>query len=158
MPRSSRPRTPIDPTAPGRRAVRRSPFPSTLRHAPAILILSASTGLGITLALTADRPIPESEVIDRPVEVTADGYVSSDTCRACHPSEYESWHGSYHRTMTQRATPDTVSADFDGVRVDAVHGSAMQLERREDELWAEFDDPGGRGRTPSAPASGGAWS
>ncbi len=115
------------------------------------MIVSASTGLGIALALTADRPVPESEVADRPVEVTADGYVSSDTCRACHPSEYESWHGSYHRTMTQVATPDTVSADFDGVQVDAVHGSPMQLERREDELWAEFDDPGWEGPDAERP-------
>ena len=29
---------------------------------------------------------------------------SSDACRACHPSEYASWHRSYHRTMTQPAT------------------------------------------------------
>ena len=115
------------------------------------MIVSASTGLGIALALTADRPVPESEVADRPVEVTADGYVSSDTCRACHPSEYESWHGSYHRTMTQVATPDTVSADFDGVRVEAVHGSPMQLERRGDELWAEFDDPGWEGPDAERP-------
>ena len=152
MPRSPRPaRPPSAPTPSAGDSPSRSRDASTVRHAPAILILSASTALGITLALTADRPIPESEVIDRPVEVTADGYVSSDTCRACHPSEYESWHGSYHRTMTQRATPDTVSADFDGVRVEAVHGGPMQLERREDELWAEFDDPGWEGPDDERP-------
>ena len=77
---------------------------------------------------------------------------------ACHPSEYETWHGSYHRTMTQVATPDTVRADFDGVRVDAVHGSPMELERRGDELWAELDDPGWKDPTPNAPGSGGGWS
>ena len=37
-----------------------------LRYSPAILILLGSTGLGIALALTADRPIPESEVADAP--------------------------------------------------------------------------------------------
>jgi len=31
-----------------------------------------------------------------------EGYISSVTCRACHPSQYESWHRTYHRTMTQR--------------------------------------------------------
>jgi len=41
----------------------------------------------------------------RPIEVTGGGYRSSDTCRACHPSQYASWHASYHRTMTQVATP-----------------------------------------------------
>ena len=104
----------LDPRAPGaRRSPRRrletppqrSGAASTVRYAPAILILVVSTGLGVTLALTASRPTPESEVVDRPVQVTGDGYVSSDTCRACHPSEYESWHGSYHRTMDPGCHP-----------------------------------------------------
>lgn len=152
MPRSPRPaRPPSTPAPSAADSPSRSRSASAVRHAPAILILSASTGLGIALALTAERPVPESEVVDRPVQVTADGYVSSDTCRACHPSEYESWHGSYHRTMTQVATPDTVAADFDGVRIDAVHGSPMQLERRGDELWAEFDDPGWEGPDADRP-------
>ena len=151
MPRSPRPRRSSVPAPAAGDSPQRSGAASTVRYAPAILILAVSTGLGVTLALTGSRPIPESEVVDRPVEVTADGYVSSDTCRACHPSEYESWHGSYHRTMTQVATPDTVSADFDGVRVEAVHGSPMQLERRGDELWAEFDDPGWEGPDAERP-------
>ena len=36
--------------------------------------------------------------------------------------QYSTWHGSYHRTMTQVATPETVRADFDGVTVAGVHG------------------------------------
>ena len=44
--------------------------------------------------------------------------------------------------MTQVATPETVVADFDGVLVADVHGEPMRLERRGDELWAEFNDPG----------------
>ena len=31
------------------------------------------------------------------------GYTSSASCRACHPSQYDSWHKSFHRTMTQLA-------------------------------------------------------
>ncbi len=90
-------------------------------------------------------------MVDRPIQVTGDAYVSSDTCRACHPAEYDTWHGSFHRTMTQVATPETVRADFDGVRVDAVHGSPMQLEHRGDALWAEFDDPGWEGPDAERP-------
>ena len=142
MPRSSGLRPASAPAPSTGRARPRPGAPSPLRWLPAVLILLGATGLGVALAVTAKRPIPESEVVDRPVQVTGDGYVSSDTCRACHPSEYETWHGSYHRTMTQVATPDTVSADFDGVTVEAVHGRPMRLERRGDELWAEFDDPG----------------
>src|SRR5215470_12242079 len=82
--------------------------------------------------------LPSRQPPDRPIEVAGDRYVSSRTCRACHPSQYASWHRSYHRTMTQVATPQSVSASFDGVRVDA---GAMTLEQRGVELWAEFDDP-----------------
>jgi len=77
----------------------------------------------------------------RPVQVSEEGYVSSATCRACHPAEYDSWHTSFHRSMTQVATPATVKADFNGTRIADVQGQPMLLERRGDEFWAEFDDP-----------------
>jgi len=97
---------------------------------------------GVFVACGAPRP--GGQPADRPVEVTGDRYVSSRTCRACHPSQYASWHASYHRTMTQVATAQSVAASFDGVRVDA---GAMSLEQHGDQLWAEFDDPDG-GQTP----------
>src|SRR5437899_7030654 len=82
--------------------------------------------------------LPGRQPPDRPIEVASDRYVSSRTCRACHPSQYASWHASYHRTMTQAASRQSVATSFDGVRVDP---GAMTLEQRGDELWAEFDDP-----------------
>lgn len=42
------------------------------------------------------------------------GYATSSTCRECHPSEYASWHHSFHRTMTQLAGRDTIVADWSG--------------------------------------------
>ena len=134
MPRPSRPRPPSDPAPLAADAPRQSRSAPPLRYAPAILILLVSTALGVALVITGSPPAPESEVVDRPVQMTGDGYVSSDTCRACHPAEYESWHGSYHRTMTQVATPDTVRADFDGVQVDAVHGDPMHQGRIQQSL------------------------
>ncbi len=53
----------------------------------------------------------------RPVEAQLDGYVSSSACRSCHAREYASWAASYHRGMTQLATPDTVLGAFDNQRV-----------------------------------------
>jgi hypothetical protein len=97
--------------------------------------------------------LPGRQPPDRPIEVASDRYVSSRTCRACHPSQYASWHASYHRTMTQTATPQSVAAIFDGVRVEA---GAMTLEQRGDQLWAEFNDPDDlRPRTaPPSPLAG----
>src|SRR5262245_8031954 len=95
---------------------------------------------------------PERAIATRPIRVQDDGFVSSEPCRACHPAQYKTWQTSFHRTRPQVATPDTVRSTFDGTIVDAVHGRPMRLERRDRELWAEFDDPdwtGADGRLPA---------
>jgi hypothetical protein len=68
------------------------------------------------------------------------GYVSSDKCRACHPDQYATWHGSYHRTMTQEARPDTVIGGFDNVRLTS-RGLEARLFRVGDGFWANLVDP-----------------
>ncbi len=120
-------------------------------YLPILLLLLASAALGLTAVIARDPAIPEALVADRPIEVDADGYVSSDTCQACHPAEYESWYGSFHRTMTQVATPDTVRADFDNVQVETALGQPMALTHDGDEFWAEFDDPGWEGTPDERP-------
>jgi hypothetical protein len=75
-----------------------------------------------------------------PDAVTDGGFVTSATCKSCHPGEYHSWHHSYHRTMTQPASPETVIGDFDDVSL-SDRGLACKLERRGDEFWIEMDDP-----------------
>ena len=124
---------------------------STPGAAPIAALLAGSVALGVAIAATRDPAVPEASVTHRPIAVSADGYVSSETCQACHPSQYATWYGSFHRTMTQVATPKTVRADFDGVVVDAVPGRPMRLERRGDEFWAEFDDPGWEGLPSERP-------
>jgi predicted CXXCH cytochrome family protein len=69
-----------------------------------------------------------------------DGYVSSDRCEACHPSQYQSWHRSFHRTMTQVASPESVRGRFDSANLE-FGGKSFHLERRGNEFWAELDDP-----------------
>ena len=130
------------------------------------LTLVAILGVACALGLASVRSVRtphETEIMNRPIQVTGDdaadeyesgdGYVSSTACRSCHPSQYESWYGSFHRTMTQVATPDTVQADFDGIVIPDTHthGRAIGLERRGDEFWAEFDDPGWEGPAASQP-------
>jgi Cytochrome c552 len=95
----------------------------------------------IGLASSETPPGPRLAASNRPIQQNEDGYVSSDTCRACHPSEYAAWHASYHRSMTQVASPETVRANFDAVQVDAVHGRPMRLTRDGVRFYAEFDDP-----------------
>ena len=107
--------------------------------------------LGVAAILTSDRRTPEPHIANRPIQTPTDGFVSSSACRSCHPSEYETWYGSFHRTMTQVATTHTVLTDFDGVDVAGVHGDPMRLERRGREFWAEFNDPGSEGPESGRP-------
>lgn len=67
-------------------------------------------------------------------------FTGSTACRACHPDQYASWHQSYHRTMTQLASPETIRGKFD--RVDLTfEGDVYHLERRGDEFWVDMVDP-----------------
>ncbi len=68
------------------------------------------------------------------------GYVSSDRCASCHTQEYESWHQSFHRTMTQWAQPDTVHADFDNVHL-SLNGKTYNLSRQDDQFWVDLENP-----------------
>ena len=74
-----------------------------------------------------------------PAEVHEGGYVSSETCRACHPQQYDTWHASYHRTMTRIATPETVKGDFDH-RTVTTKGMEFRLDRTGDEFWIETEE------------------
>jgi hypothetical protein len=67
-------------------------------------------------------------------------YASSESCRACHPDQYASWHHSYHRTMTQLPSAQSVRGDFENVTLEYA-GDTYHLERNGDEFWVEMVDP-----------------
>ena len=74
--------------------------------------------LGAMLCSTAgflfyERELPVPEGAIPKVDRTGD-YVSADTCKKCHPGAHASWHDTFHRTMTQVVSPETVAGDFDG--------------------------------------------
>jgi hypothetical protein len=106
-----------------------------------VTVFAVSIGVSWRLA-SNDSPTGVAEVdTNRPRQALADGYVSSNACEGCHFREYKSWWTSYHRTMTQVASPETVAASFNHVEVTAVRGRSMHLERRDQEFRATFDDP-----------------
>jgi hypothetical protein len=114
-------------------------------------LLFFSSSLAWSIATSRRAHPPEASIGYRPIQMLEDGYVSSQACKACHPSQYESWHKSFHRTMTQMATPETVRADFDGVRVNVVPGNPIVLERRGGELWTDLGDPDWAGANGDRP-------
>jgi predicted CXXCH cytochrome family protein len=44
--------------------------------------------------------------------------VPSTACIKCHQEHYDSWHRTYHRTMTREATPEYVKGDFNNIVYD----------------------------------------
>src|SRR5881396_2172322 len=75
-----------------------------------------------------------------PLQGRPGGYVSSDQCKSCHPDQYDSWHRSFHRTMTQLPSRQTVRGKFDGLTLE-LEGQKYFLEQRGDEFWVEMVDP-----------------
>ena len=74
---------------------------------------------------------------DLPLQVIDDDYVSSTPCRSCHGHEYATWHASYHRTMTQTVSPDSVIGDFDDVRL-RFDGEDYRLFERDGQFFGEM--------------------
>ena len=113
------------------------------RTSGAVLLM----GIAGSLALATQFPGPPRAGTDadpagayRPAKSGVGGYVSSDRCRACHTAEYASWYGSYHRTMTQVITPETMIPEWAGTVT--VRGREYHLEREGDQFWVDMPDPG----------------
>ena len=88
---------------------------------------------------SAIDPTPKVGTVPR---IASDaGFAHSETCRECHQEQYQSWHGTYHRTMTQVATPTTVIPDISDRLVLTAQRRTSTIERRGDEFWVTMADP-----------------
>ncbi len=106
------------------------------RVALAVLLVGGSVGLGAIFEASR-RPL-ESPPIPPP---EGGALVGSQACRACHPREYGTWHESYHRTMTQAATPEAVLGRFPAkLRARAM---SVHLSRQDSRFYVTFMDAGG---------------
>lgn len=98
-------------------------------------------GFGLALLVAVNVPSrarrPASPIA---LEPAAAASLGSGACRSCHPSEYASWHRSFHRTMTQVATPETVLGPWNDVKLD-VDGRTVELFQRDRALFARTPDP-----------------
>ncbi len=100
------------------------------------LLWVSLTLLMIALVIRAGYDIkdPDAEVTNRPIRVKADQFVSSRACQSCHRYQHSTWHASYHRTMTQLATPQSVIGDFDDF-VFKFRGTEVRLFTEEDRFF-----------------------
>jgi predicted CXXCH cytochrome family protein len=56
-------------------------------------------------------------------------YVGASSCKGCHEDKFRSWHRTYHRSMTQLPSRETVLGAFDGTEVAAFGARATPFER-----------------------------
>jgi hypothetical protein len=100
-----------------------------------VFIIATLAGAGILTTISV-RDFRRAAVPpeNRPIQSHISGYVSSDACRACHVENYESWHGSFHRTMTQVATPASLLDDVSKLDY-TFNGREYKGERRGDKFF-----------------------
>ena len=101
------------------------------------LVTLALTGLVVVVAVLAWRDAfsqTASAPDNRPVVAEEGNYVTSNSCRACHPANYGSWHTSFHRTMTQVASPATMIPDARDVEL-SFKGREYRLERKGEKFF-----------------------
>lgn len=101
--------------------------------------------VALVLGRWAGSPMNRASTLEdfRPIEIAGtanDPYASSDSCLECHEQQYNSWHASWHRTMTQVASPTTVLGNFDNVQTQA-YGKDIHLSNEDDQLWVTMHDP-----------------
>ena len=68
------------------------------------------------------------------------GFTGAASCQECHPYEHSSWHQTFHRSMTQAVSPETVAAPIGDVVLKS-RGREFHLWRDGDTFWAEMVDP-----------------
>ncbi len=122
----------------------------TVLGAYALIVAGAAASWA---AISWPLPLNELEVTKRPIEVDRFGYVNSDACRSCHPGQHASWNASFHSTMTQPITTETVAAPFEGEVVQGHRGS-YRYWREDGKLMVELPDPSWQGPGPAPRARG----
>ncbi len=99
------------------------------------LVGLALLGLWAVLAAQASLKTPP------PRDRTA--FVGSNTCLSCHADHHASWKRTYHRTMTQEASRQSVQGRFDGEVIEA-WGMPVRPVQRDGDYLFEYLDPNTR--------------
>jgi predicted CXXCH cytochrome family protein len=101
------------------------------------LILAITVAVLISTGWQGDVAPPHNQppVVDRRTD-----YITSSGCQECHPAEYESWHDSFHRTMTQTASVESIVAPIDDITVRS-RGRSYRFYRQGDQFRVQMVDP-----------------
>lgn len=103
-------------------------------------LLVIAVAFGVWRWLSAPPP-PGSNAIPTNGSSEADAAITPASCGQCHQPQYDSWHRTYHRTMTREVTPENVKGDFNNA-VHQYQGFSTRLTREGDSFYMETVDPG----------------
>jgi predicted CXXCH cytochrome family protein len=98
--------------------------------------------VALVLALGGGWLYGEYRKLDVPQPRDRDGFVGSTACQSCHADHHASWSRTYHRTMTQEATPASVQGRFDGTVVHA-WGVDIRPVQRDGHYFFDYLKPDG---------------
>jgi hypothetical protein len=84
--------------------------------------------------------IEKNLLLDDVPKIGREQFTGSNACRSCHAPHYDSWHHTFHRTMTQLASDKSVLAPFDGRTLEAP-GIQCTVSRQGDWFVADMPDP-----------------
>jgi len=101
------------------------------------LLVGALFALGWGWARSRETRSPNPTATNRPVEAKTPGFITSNSCRSCHPQHYASWRGSYHSTMTRLPTADSVMGDFNDAEAH-FGGNSFRMQRKGGDYWIEM--------------------
>ncbi|MCZ7687490.1 MAG: ammonia-forming cytochrome c nitrite reductase subunit c552 [Sandaracinaceae bacterium] len=104
------------------------------------LAIAAALALALAGSVLAARGVARDLATARDLHGAA--HAGSGECRRCHPSHYESWARTFHRTMTQEATDTAVLGDFDGASL-VYGGVTARMERAGGAFEIAFYGPEG---------------
>jgi predicted CXXCH cytochrome family protein len=105
-------------------------------------------GLGAALiascALIAYSYAAVAREVQTPQTLADTAFAGSQTCRSCHPDHTASFRRTFHRTMTQDATPTSVLGRFDGSSLDYFGVRASMTRGPAGEFVMSFSAPSGQ--------------
>jgi hypothetical protein len=112
------------------------------------ILLLAIVLVVVVTAFSRELSLGKKPPSNRPIMAAEGSYVTSNACRACHPGNYGSWHTSFHRTMTQVATLETLIPKAPSTELEFA-GRQYRLERTLNKVFVSSRSLGERDYGPA---------
>lgn len=108
---------------------------------PVACLVAVPLVVGLVLALGHDPVIADAS---RPLHARNHDYVGASACKSCHADHHASWRRTFHSTMTQLPSEQSVLGRFDGTAV-TLYGASATPFQHEGHYYFRLPAFGGEG-------------